>query len=285
MRHPIISLIVSLLTTSTVYAATPQERLRAAVIYDDYSIVQSLLAARVDPTGFDPVYRNTLLHVAAERDAAMVIPALVEAGADINARGHSGWTPLIVAAHNGRLNAISTLVELRADPNVPGLSGQRALHHTAQRGDWEATSRLVAHPLIEVNVFDHIHGTPFDRAIARARFLEHWRISAEGHWITAAILAAHGAILLPGAPTALLDLATTPRAEALPIIESLLAEQRTVQEERAPFLTRLAERLALRENQRRQAEANVSAVLQPSSTICSSVVAAHSSHCASHACL
>lgn len=62
---------------------------------------------------------NTALHIAAERDFGVpMCKALVAAGIAVNARNHAGLTPLHFAVLHGKENNLAALVELGADVNA-----------------------------------------------------------------------------------------------------------------------------------------------------------------------
>jgi ankyrin repeat protein len=99
----------------------------------------------------DPRFTSTPLHWT--RNDAMV-RVLVEAGADVNAKGTSGdielpeWflTPLWRAAHDGRLDSVRLLVEDGADVNVLNPDGcNQALKSAAENGRVEVCAYLLAH--------------------------------------------------------------------------------------------------------------------------------------------
>ena len=79
---------------------------------------------------------QTPLHYAARNGSASVIPALVAAGADVNAKGGrdgtdrtpQGHTPLHYAADGGHAAAVSVLLAEGADPNVKAKGGGTPLH-------------------------------------------------------------------------------------------------------------------------------------------------------------
>lgn len=61
----------------------------------------------------------TALMWAARSGAVDAMTALLDAGADPNARDHrNGWTPLIHAIHKQNLDAVRLLLERGADPNI-----------------------------------------------------------------------------------------------------------------------------------------------------------------------
>lgn len=61
---------------------------------------------------------DTLLHLVARVGGADEIALLVASGADINAKGDIGYTPLHSAASMGRLKVVEKLLELGAAPNL-----------------------------------------------------------------------------------------------------------------------------------------------------------------------
>jgi len=84
-------------------------------------IVRALLqrgAARVNAT--HGVKRCTALHMAARRGNIEVIEALLDGGADIEARDSLGDTPLRRAVNCNRVQAAKLLLERGADPNSKG---------------------------------------------------------------------------------------------------------------------------------------------------------------------
>jgi ankyrin repeat protein len=62
----------------------------------------------------------TALHHAARIGFTDAVPALLEAGADINQKSADGNTPLLVALINGQFDLAMLLVEKGANPNLPG---------------------------------------------------------------------------------------------------------------------------------------------------------------------
>lgn len=88
---------------------------------------------------------NTPLHAAlAGRADAAVVRRLVEAGADVNARGGGGWTPLHLAASRGSVALVDYLLSRGADPRARGDDGRDAAAIAESRGHAEAAARLRA---------------------------------------------------------------------------------------------------------------------------------------------
>ncbi|KAJ6439191.1 Serine/threonine-protein phosphatase 6 regulatory ankyrin repeat subunit A [Purpureocillium lavendulum] len=87
-------------------------------------------------------YGRTPLSWAAEDGHEAVVRLLVEKGADIDAKGRYGLTPLLGAAENGHEAVVRLLVEKGGDINAKGEDGQTPLSGAAENGH-EAVVRLL----------------------------------------------------------------------------------------------------------------------------------------------
>ena len=117
----------------------------------DADVIARCLEAGADPispTNADAQPGASLLHVvsAHARDPE-VITALVEAGADVNARYAWGFTPLHAAAENATPAAVQALVQAGADVNAPLRSFGRGLD---SRGDRTPLHIAASNPNPEV---------------------------------------------------------------------------------------------------------------------------------------
>jgi uncharacterized protein len=101
-----------------------------------------------DPDGMS----RTLLHVATDwpghfPNGAATVAALVEAGADVNARFHGPHeeTPLHWAASSDDVEALDALLDAGADIEAPGavIAGGAPLTDARAFGQWNAARRLV----------------------------------------------------------------------------------------------------------------------------------------------
>jgi len=101
-----------------------------------------------DPDGMS----RTLLHVATDwpghfPNGAATVAALVEAGADVNARfrGPHGETPLHWAASSDDVDVLDALLDAGADIEAPGavIAGGTPLADATAFGQWKAARRLV----------------------------------------------------------------------------------------------------------------------------------------------
>lgn len=101
-----------------------------------------------DPAGMS----RSLLHVATDwpghfPNGAATVAALVEAGADVNARfrGPHGETPLHWAASSDDVEVLDALLDAGADIEAPGavIAGGTPLADATAFGQWHAARRLV----------------------------------------------------------------------------------------------------------------------------------------------
>lgn len=91
-----------------------------------------------------PERRQELLFDAAKLGRIDLIPALVTAGADVNAYNERGFTPLILAAYNGQAAAVEALIAAGADPCKPDATqGNTAQMGVAFKGDDALSARLL----------------------------------------------------------------------------------------------------------------------------------------------
>ena len=108
-----------------------------------------------DPNSSDPkAMSRTLLHVVTDwpghfPNGAATVTALVEAGADVNARftGPHTETPLHWAASSDDVELVDVLIEAGADVEAPGsvIGGGTPLSDAVAFGQWNAARRLIEH--------------------------------------------------------------------------------------------------------------------------------------------
>lgn len=80
--------------------------------------VKALLAHGAPVNAVDPASKQTPLMWAISEQHPAVTRALLDAGADINARSARGFTPLLFAARNGDAESAKALLDAGADPNA-----------------------------------------------------------------------------------------------------------------------------------------------------------------------
>jgi ankyrin repeat protein len=106
-------------------------------------VAQLLLQAGAD-AGIVNNEGNSALLLAAARDMPVLIPALVKAGADVNARGRDG-TALSVAAEKGQTAVAKALLEASADPDLGTKDNRTPLMKAAARDNIEIIMLLLAY--------------------------------------------------------------------------------------------------------------------------------------------
>ena len=84
------------------------------------------------------------LHWAAKNGYPTAIDALLNAGADIDARDRERCTPLHWAAQNGHTNAITTLLDAGADPMAQTANGLTPRAVAQKQGRTEIAAVLAA---------------------------------------------------------------------------------------------------------------------------------------------
>ena len=84
----------------------------------------------------------TALHHAVRQGSAGAVAALLEGGADVDARSHvDSTTPLLVAAINGHFDVAMTLVKRGANPNIASTAGATPLYAVINT-QWRPRSRF-----------------------------------------------------------------------------------------------------------------------------------------------
>lgn len=121
----------------------------------------------------------TPLHLAAFFGQLELANALLDAGADVNARSSNAMknTPLHAAAAGGQLSLVERLLKRGADPNASQEGGWTALHSAAQAGNREMVEVLLANGAY-VNSRAANNQSPLDLALSKgqqnvAALLEH----------------------------------------------------------------------------------------------------------------
>jgi ankyrin repeat protein len=108
--------------------ATP---LMEAAALDSISVAEVLLKHGANESAADP-HGRTILMAASSADFAR---RLLEAGADANARDHTGVTALMYATERRVPGVVRALLKARADPGAATSKGETALHYAAKLDD------------------------------------------------------------------------------------------------------------------------------------------------------
>ncbi|KAI0248332.1 ankyrin repeat-containing domain protein [Lactifluus subvellereus] len=128
---------------------------------------------------------STLLHWASEFGHPEVAQVLLGRGADVNARAHLGQTPLYVASVKGYLKTAQVLLDHGADANARANNNWTPLHVASEGGHLEVAQVLLGRGA-EINARAHLGQTPLYVA------------SVKGHLKIAQVLLDRGADAKPG---------------------------------------------------------------------------------------
>lgn len=119
--------------------------LQKAALADDVKTVRKLLRDGADPDTIvvSDTQRNPLLLLTAYHGHVEGTQALVDNGADIEARGHDGLTPLYGAVSKHRKECVDILLQAKADPNVRNEDGYPLLLYAVTEGYYYVTQKLL----------------------------------------------------------------------------------------------------------------------------------------------
>ena len=94
-------------------------------------------------------YKQTMveqptLWSAAKRNDLAELSRLLAEGAQVDARDHRGYSPLMLAAYSGNAEAFAFLLDRGADPNTADLAGNSVLMGAAFKGHLTMVQALLA---------------------------------------------------------------------------------------------------------------------------------------------
>jgi uncharacterized protein len=130
------------LTALTLTAGLNDTRLSQAIKDGNQQAVRSLLKEGADVNAPGPD-GTTPLHWAVEANDLETVQLLLHAGARAQARNRYGVTPLSLAAGNGNAAIVDVLLKAGADPSATLPGGQTILMTAARSGDPEAVRLLI----------------------------------------------------------------------------------------------------------------------------------------------
>ena len=164
-------------------AAPPDAPLADAAKRADWAALRALLQEGADVDARQGDGSNALLW-ASYRDNREIADLLIRAGTEVDASNDLGVTPLWAACENGSSAMVKTLLEGGADPNRPLPFGETPLMTAARTGNADLVGQLLA------------AGADVDAATGEGAYGAQtalmWAV-AQGHSAVVEVLLAHGA--------------------------------------------------------------------------------------------
>ncbi|HEU4386232.1 MAG TPA: ankyrin repeat domain-containing protein, partial [Blastocatellia bacterium] len=118
------------------------------------------------PSGSGAPRTQTALYIAIRENRLDVAKVLIERGAAVNAAGHAGNTPLILATYRTDIELVKALIAKGADVTASNYKGESALHAAAEKGGTE-TARVLIEAGADANAKTKDGLTPLDTALER----------------------------------------------------------------------------------------------------------------------
>ena len=143
-----------------------------AVEYGNLPAVRAHLESGEDVNKREPKFGQTALHIAAYCDRPVILKALIEGGADVNAQDNQGCTSLSFSAQEGHTMIAMELIKAGADVNLARHAGVTPLHMAAKNGH-EACAAMLIQAGADVHRRTETGGTPIGIAIVN----EHEKIA------------------------------------------------------------------------------------------------------------
>jgi hypothetical protein len=140
--------------------AFTEDKFRSAALDGDAALVKLFVDAGMSPDA------GGALAAAIDVKAAEVVRVLAEAGANVNAPGPFGQTPVFNAASSGSLEAVKALVAAGADVNAANEYKIAPLSTAAEQGHLEIVKALIAAGA-DVNNREQYGGSAIQVAVLR----------------------------------------------------------------------------------------------------------------------
>jgi len=138
--------------------------LQLAAMDNKLELLQALLEAGADPNAKNSETGRTALHGAVEGGHLGVVKALIAAGANINQSGNDGQTPLQLAAIHGKVEVLQALLQGKVNLNARNSrTGRTALHGAVEGGHLEFIKARIAAGA-NINQTDNDGNTPLQLA-------------------------------------------------------------------------------------------------------------------------
>eukprot|EP01105_Mastigella_eilhardi_P000961 TRINITY_DN1120_c0_g1_i1.p1 TRINITY_DN1120_c0_g1~~TRINITY_DN1120_c0_g1_i1.p1 ORF type:complete len:1221 (-),score=409.90 TRINITY_DN1120_c0_g1_i1:38-3700(-) len=148
----------------------------------DCDVVLALVQAGADVNAKN-AENCTVLQLAVEKDNTEVVKIVASAAegiVDINAKTNEGWTPLYTACFRGNLAAVEALTKCGANPNMQNQLGWSPLHAACANGHFDAVRTLLGLQAV-INIQDNQGTTPLYHACDNEREeLAHFLIGLPG---------------------------------------------------------------------------------------------------------
>ncbi|KAK4216522.1 hypothetical protein QBC37DRAFT_337951 [Rhypophila decipiens] len=129
---------------ATLEASTVVKSLRRAVEARNMTQVIDLLKRHPGSSELGRRMRTDGLRLAIRRADEELVSCLIDNGADVNAKGINGESPLHLAALQGDLRVVQILVENRARKFATDLDGKQPIHWAARRGHYQVVEYLLS---------------------------------------------------------------------------------------------------------------------------------------------
>lgn len=151
--------------------ANGQAAIKSAVANRDVGLVNTLMAAGVDPSRAAPG-ENTLLHNAVDAGDVEMVKALIKGGAKVDAVGKWEYTPLHRAVHKKNTQILAELLTEGADVNRVAEMGRTALHGAVALGYFEGVDLLIKAGA-GIDAQEHDGNTSLSELVGRLRKDDH----------------------------------------------------------------------------------------------------------------